>query len=110
MPSTKDRKTNIIIKGATFTSKPANKTPKSKQPTSGKKANASKKEKVSNDLMEKLLTEITAKYKTNLCRDQNYLQRLEKKTMIQEIQMLAQALISCDRAQKKHNQNNEKVI
>ena len=24
--------------------------------------------------------------------------------------MLAQALISCDRAQKKHNQNNEKLI
>ena len=82
MPSNKDRKTNIIIRGATFTAKPATKTPKSKQPTSGKKTNATKKEKVSNDLMEKLLTEITAKYKTNLCKDQNYLQRLEKKTMI----------------------------
>ena len=66
------------------------KTPKSKQPTSGKKSTSKKdKEKVTNDLMEKLLSEITTKYKTNLCKDPNYLQRLEKKTMIQEIQMLA---------------------
>ena len=83
MPNNKDRKTNIIIKGATFSVKPtATKTPKSKQAASGKKTNASKKEKAPNDLMEKLLTEITAKYKTNLCKDPNYLHRLEKKTMI----------------------------
>ena len=86
MPSTtKDRKTNIIIKGATFDTKTA-KTFKNKQTKSAKKpVGSSKKEKAANDLMEKLLTEITAKYKTNLCKDQSYLQRLEKKTMIQEI-------------------------
>ena len=90
MPSNnKDRKTNIIIKGGTFTTKTP-KTSKNKQSNSGKKPiGSSKREKAANDLMEKLLTEITAKYKTNLCKDQNYLQRLEKKTMIQEIQMLA---------------------
>ena len=70
-PSTnKERKTNIIIKGA-FTTKSSNnhhfhnKTPKSKT----KNATGSKKEKITNDLMEKLLTEITTKYKTNLYRD-----------------------------------------
>jgi hypothetical protein len=42
----------------------------------------SSKEKSSSDLMEKLLTEITAKYKSSLCKDPNYLQRLEKKSMI----------------------------
>ena len=86
MPSTtKDRKTNIIIKGATFDTKTA-KNSKNKQTKSAKKpVGSSKKEKAANDLMEKLLTEITAKYKTNLCKDQSYLQRLEKKTMIQEI-------------------------
>lgn len=30
--------------------------------------------------------------------------------MIQEINMLAQALISSDRASKKQNDNNEKII
>ena len=35
--------------------------------------------------MEKLLNEITSKYKSSLCKDKNYLERLDKKTMIQEI-------------------------
>ena len=48
--------------------------------------------------MEKLLSEITAKYKGSLCKDKAYLERIEKKTMISEIQMLAKALISCDKA------------
>ena len=60
--------------------------------------------------MEKLLSEITAKYKTHLIKSKDYLERLEKKTMIQEIQMLAQALISCDRAQKKQSEHNEKMV
>ena len=60
--------------------------------------------------MEKLLNEVTSKYKPYLTSNQQYLQRLEKKTMIQEINMLAQALISSDRASKKQNDNNEKII
>ena len=39
-----------------------------------------------------------AKYKSHLCKSADYVQKLEKRTMIQEIQMLAQALISCDKA------------
>ena len=31
------------------------------------------------DLMEKLLTEITSKYKPHLCKNHEYLQRLEKR-------------------------------
>jgi len=103
VPPNKDCKTstNIIIKGAFQTIKGK---PSSKKNLLGKKALSQSKRDA--DLMEKLLSEITAKYKTNLCKDQGYLQRLEKKTMIQEIQMLAQALISCDKAQKKQNENN----
>ena len=83
-------------------------TKKSASKTTGTKSSTSPIS--DSDLMEKLLNEITAKYKTNLCKDQAYLQRLEKKTMIQEIQMLAQALISCDRAQKKQSDNHEKAV
>ena len=87
----KDNKTstNIIIKGAFSTVKNgATSTKQSKKNLLGKKTTAtsqSKREKQNHDLMEKLLTEITAKYKTHLCKDKNYLERLEKKTMIQEI-------------------------
>ena len=100
----KDSKTstNIIIKGAFSTVKSGTSTKQSKKNLLGKKASSStglsKKDKQNHDLMEKLLTEITAKYKTHLCKNKDYLERLEKRTMIQEIQMLAQALISCDRA------------
>ena len=92
---------NIIIKGGMFTSKSSQK-PFGKKSVL-KKGSKSAKER---DLMEKLLTEITAKYKNNLCKNPKYLESLDKKSMIQEIQMLAQALISCDRAQKKQNENN----
>ena len=51
--------------------------------------------------MEKLLSEITAKYRPNLVGNGAYYQKLEKRTMISEINMLAQALISSDRASKK---------
>lgn len=103
------RSTNIIIKGAFSTVKAKS----SKKNLLGKKTTVNgqaKKEKSERDLMEKLLTEITAKYKPHLCKNKDYLERLEKKSMISEIQMLAQALISCDRAQKKQHDNNEKLI
>ena len=77
----KERKTNIIIKGA-FSTKAPGTTKSKKLTTATKKSSTAKKEKTNSDLMEKLLTEITAKYKHNLCKDQAYLQRLEKKTMI----------------------------
>ena len=43
---------------------------------------SSKKDKATSDLMEQLLNEITSKYQDKKCKDLNYLQRLEKKTMI----------------------------
>jgi len=104
------RSTNIIIKGAFSTVKAKS----SKKNLLGKKTTTTsdkvKKEKSERDLMEKLLTEITAKYKPHLCKNKDYLERLEKRSMIAEIQMLAQALISCDRATKKQHDNNEKLI
>lgn len=104
---------NIIIKGGTFTTKASvssSKQIETKKGATNTKKSTKKEKSPQEDLMEKLLSEITGKYKPKLCKDQAYLQRLEKKTMIQEIQMLAQALISCDRAQKKQHENNEKVI
>lgn len=110
-PSKDKTSTNIIIKGAFSTVKAGN---SKKNLLGGKKAShtvhSSKRDKSSADLMEKLLSEITAKYKSNLCKDKNYLERIEKKTMITEIQMLAKALISCDKAQKKQHEHNEKNI
>ena len=79
LKSNSKKSTNIVIKGA-FATKPAAKTTSKKAAT--KKTSTSKKDKSSGDLMEKLLSEITSKYKDKLCKDQSYLQRLEKKTMI----------------------------
>lgn len=92
---------NIIIKGGAFTTKASissTKQTETKKGATNATKSTKKEKKPQEDLMEKLLSEITGKYKPKLCKDQAYLQRLEKKTMIQEIQMLAQALISCDRA------------
>ena len=74
------RSTNIIIKGALTSVKSAKGLKKLAPPhsSSGKK----KKDTKSENLMEKLLSEITAKYKSNLCKDKTYLERLEKKTMV----------------------------
>lgn len=72
---------NIIVKGGIFTTKLAAKTAKksaSKKAAKGASGQISKEK----DLMEKLLTEITAKYKGHLCKNPNYLQGLEKKSMI----------------------------
>ena len=72
------------MKGSLSTKSMVSKASTRKAGQSSKKSKASK-EKASQDLMEKLLTEITAKYKQHLCKNADYLQRLEKKTMIQEI-------------------------
>ena len=37
------------------------------------------------DIIEQLVSEIKAKYKNHLCKNHEYLQRLDKRTMIQEI-------------------------
>ena len=72
------RSTNIIIKGALTSVKSAKGL--KKLPSSATKKSKTKEK--SENLMEKLLSEITSKYKPNLCKDKQYLERLEKRTMI----------------------------
>jgi len=83
-PLKKKSTSKTIIKNGTLTLKSVKNAKKSanKKALLSKGTGLSAKEMASQDLMEKLLTEITAKYKSNLCKDPNYLQRLEKKSMI----------------------------
>ena len=58
-------------------------------------------EKTNRPLVEKLLAEITGKYTVAQIKDSCYLARLEKKSMIQEIKMLASALVSSEQSLKR---------
>jgi hypothetical protein len=53
------------------------------------------------DLVEKLVVEIVGKYKNSSLAETPHLQRQEKKNMISEIKMLAQALLNTDRQLRK---------
>lgn len=58
----------------------------------------------------KLLHDLVHKYKSTFVRDVSYLNKLEKKTMVEEIRMLAEALLHQERLYKKQLDMDQVMI
>ena len=62
------------------------------------------------EVIERLISEIVSKYKNTTLQETPQLQRQERKTMISEIKMLAQALLNTDKQLRKQKEKDERLM